>query len=122
MLSIQRSPSASLMNVAAARRKLEAIRDECAARLAGGRRENTSAEAGDDADVAARSEQHELSMGDVHRLRVKLKSVTAALNRVHDGTYGECLTCEEPIAAARLAAIPWVEMCIDCASKLERDR
>lgn len=110
------------MNVAAARRKLEAIRDECAARLAGGRRENTSAEAGDDADVAARSEQHELSMGDVHRLRVKLKSVTAALNRVHDGTYGECLTCEEPIAAARLAAIPWVEMCIDCASKLERDR
>lgn len=103
-------------------RKLEQLRDDIAARLAGVARANTSAGAGDVADVAARAEQHELSMGEVHRLRTKLKVITEALGRVRDGTYGECTGCGGTIAAARLAAIPWVETCIGCAEKLERLR
>lgn len=104
------------------RLQLEQLRDQIAARLDGPRRENTTAEAGDDVDFAARSEQHELSMGEIHRLRTKLKLVTAALQRVREGTYGECLLCGDTIAPARLQALPWVEHCIMCAEKIERQR
>jgi len=33
-------------------------------------------------------------------------AIQAALKRLEDGTYGDCQTCGEPIAPARLAALP----------------
>jgi len=36
-----------------------------------------------------------------------------ALKRIEDGTYGTCEVCGKPISAERLAAIPWVRLCID---------
>ena len=35
------------------------------------------------------------------------------------GTYGICRDCGEPIAAARLNAIPWTRVCISCKAKQE---
>lgn len=40
-----------------------------------------------------------------------------ALARLDDGTYGRCIGCAEPIAAARLAALPGVETCVECAAR-----
>ncbi len=48
-----------------------------------------------------------------HALR-ELTDVDAALARMHGGTYGECLDCGDPIAAARLAAYPTATRCIEC--------
>ena len=40
-----------------------------------------------------------------------------ALQRIDKGTYGVCRDCGEPIAEARLNAIPWTRVCIVCKEK-----
>jgi len=54
------------------------------------------------------------------RERTQLREVEAALAALDAGTYGTCRNCGKPIAAARLEAIPWAQLCIDCAGKLRR--
>jgi RNA polymerase-binding protein DksA len=49
-----------------------------------------------------------------------LRRVEAALARFNDGTYGLCLQCGRPIDPARLEALQYAELCMDCQSKLER--
>lgn len=44
----------------------------------------------------------------------QLKLVEEALDRIHTGDYGTCLSCEEPIPAKRLNALPWARYCVDC--------
>jgi RNA polymerase-binding transcription factor DksA len=41
-------------------------------------------------------------------------SVTAALERIHDGTYGTCADCGDPIERARLDAMPEASACLRC--------
>jgi DnaK suppressor protein len=43
-----------------------------------------------------------------------IRQVSEALERIDNGSYGLCLQCRQPIAAKRLAALPWVELCIAC--------
>jgi DnaK suppressor protein len=50
----------------------------------------------------------------------ELAQVDAALAALDAGTYGTCRSCGKPIAAARLEAIPWAQLCIDCAAKARR--
>lgn len=38
----------------------------------------------------------------------------AALARIDDGTFGDCLDCGEPIPDERLALDPTVPRCLDC--------
>ena len=45
----------------------------------------------------------------------ELKRIDAALGRVEDGTYGECMKCGEPISEARLALVPDAALCKRCA-------
>jgi len=42
------------------------------------------------------------------------RQVSEALERIDDGSYGLCLQCGQPISAKRLAALPWVALCIGC--------
>jgi RNA polymerase-binding protein DksA len=49
-----------------------------------------------------------------------LASIDAALARIDDGSYGTCTNCGKPIAAERLEARPWADLCIDCARQLSR--
>ena len=46
-----------------------------------------------------------------------LQAIEEALGRLEKGTYGVCRDCGEPIAAARLNAIPWTRVCIACKEK-----
>lgn len=50
-------------------------------------------------------------------LREALDAVDAALVRMEDGTYGTCDRCQEPIAPARLEAMPSATRCIKHASE-----
>ena len=61
---------------------------------------------------------------EVHiRLRLKqtdakiLQAIEEALGRIDKGSYGVCRDCGEPIADARLNAIPWTRVCIACKEK-----
>jgi len=46
-----------------------------------------------------------------------LQAIEEALVRMDKGTYGICRDCGEPIAPARLNAIPWTRVCITCKEK-----
>ena len=46
------------------------------------------------------------------QLRNELAEVELALKKLDEGTYGLCETCGEPIAPARLEAMPAARFCI----------
>ena len=46
-----------------------------------------------------------------------LQAIEEALQRMEKGTYGICRDCGDPIAPARLQAIPWTRVCIACKQK-----
>ena len=46
-----------------------------------------------------------------------LQAIEEALLRLDDGSYGVCRDCGEDIAPARLNAIPWTRVCIECKEK-----
>jgi DnaK suppressor protein len=46
-----------------------------------------------------------------------LQAIEEALYRMEKGVYGVCRDCGEPIAPARLEAIPWTRVCITCKQK-----
>ena len=50
-------------------------------------------------------------------LQETLQAVDAALHRMDDGTYGLCERCGNPIAPARLEAMPSATRCIEHASQ-----
>ncbi len=56
-----------------------------------------------------------MAVAEQDRRDVRLQRVRAALARIEDGTFGDCLTCDEPIEAKRLSADPTVPNCIGCA-------
>lgn len=45
----------------------------------------------------------------------EITQIRAALNRIEEGSYGDCVRCGEPIAEARLDALPWTPLCRSCA-------
>jgi RNA polymerase-binding transcription factor len=49
-----------------------------------------------------------------------LGQIDAALKRIDDGTYGTCASCGQEVAAERLEAYPWAELCIECKRRAER--
>ena len=48
--------------------------------------------------------------------------VTRALEKIDEGTYGNCEHCGRPINAARLQALPHALLCMDCKRRDERSR
>ena len=53
------------------------------------------------------------------RRRQQIRDIQAALERIDDGDFGDCLECGEGIAPARLTINPGARLCIDCAEALE---
>lgn len=114
------------------RRMLEERRDEIAGALKDKIR---------DVRADARSGGHRLTdrngmpEADIHEdiefalLQMKgetLAKITAALERLEEGTYGYCYECGEEIAGRRLRALPFAERCRDCEEmhelELSRER
>ena len=57
---------------------------------------------------------------DAFKKRQILAMVDGALNRIREGTFGECISCGEEINPKRLEAVPWTRHCIACQEKLEQ--
>lgn len=51
--------------------------------------------------------------------RADLKQIQRALERIEDGSYGECSRCGDDINPDRLKALPAATLCIRCASAAE---
>ena len=50
------------------------------------------------------------------RRAAEIQRIKAALQRIENGNYGYCVTCEEEIALKRLELAPSIPVCIDCAT------
>lgn len=48
-----------------------------------------------------------------------LRAIDAALGRIEAGTYGKCRVCGKEISPERLEAMPWADLCIDDARRME---
>ena len=70
----------------------------------------------DDEGAAAQwSVDRDLAMINLNRAILTLSEVEAALHSIEEGEYGICRRCEEPISDARLNALPWTRLCLECA-------
>jgi DnaK suppressor protein len=74
----------------------------------------------DEGDHAQESERQDLSFITRERLADRINRLTAALERINEGTYGTCEECGGPIEASRLAALPEVTTCLECQRRRER--
>ena len=62
----------------------------------------------------------ELDLAEVRHALGDLTEVDAALARMRDGTYGDCVDCGVAIAPARLAAYPTAQRCVNCQGAYEK--
>ena len=62
----------------------------------------------------------ELDLAEVRHALAELTNVDAALARMRDGTYGDCIDCGIPIAPARLSAYPTAQRCVHCQDAHEK--
>src|SRR5690349_21034516 len=46
-----------------------------------------------------------------------LRAIEEAIHRLDQGAYGICMECENEIPAARLEAVPWTRVCVNCKEK-----
>ncbi len=74
----------------------------------------------DVADRAASSYNKEFLFSQSNNDRQLLNMVDGALARIHEGSFGECVSCGKEINAKRLEAVPWTRHCIECQEKAEK--
>ena len=74
----------------------------------------------DPADKASNSYTKELLFSQSTTERTTLRAIEEALERIADGSFGECVNCGEEIQPKRLDAIPWTPHCIRCQELVEQ--
>ena len=74
---------------------------------------------GDDVDAATSSASAELTSQLAQHESRELAQIERALARLRDGTYGKCEMCGKKIAVARLSALPYTPLCINCQREVE---
>jgi len=77
---------------------------------------------GDEFDRAAEDRSRELYQLLCERDQLKLKRIKHALASIEAKNYGSCQECGDKISKKRLMALPFTELCIDCANEEERIR
>jgi len=71
-------------------------------------------------DRAASDWVRDVVLAQSERDTAELRAVEAALRRMGDDSYGECIDCGEAIPRARLEANPAAERCIACQQRAEK--
>jgi DnaK suppressor protein len=72
------------------------------------------------ADQAASEYERQSLVHQAAAARQMLKNLTQALERMRQGTFGECAECGGDIELKRLEAIPWARYCVRCQEARER--
>jgi len=74
----------------------------------------------DVADQAASEYERQVLVHKAATARQMLKNLTQALERMRQGTFGECIECGGDIELKRLEAIPWARYCVRCQGEREK--
>ena len=78
--------------------------------------DDLSEEADDDWDEGAAEAAGDEVLEEVGEVTLaEIAQIKRALARIEAGKYGECTKCGEPIAKARLEALPHATNCVQCA-------
>jgi len=72
------------------------------------------------ADQAASEYERQSLVHKAAAARQMLKNLTQALERMQQGTFGECIECGGDMEVKRLEAIPWARYCVKCQEARER--
>jgi len=75
----------------------------------------------DQMDEIQYATERDLAIRNVDRESTLLRQVKAALRRIHNGTFGVCVDCEEIISPRRITAVPWAMRCIQCQETADRE-
>lgn len=71
---------------------------------------------------ASLTHDDEIAAAVVERRARELREVDRALEDIDAGRYGICQDCGEPIAEARLRALPFATRCVACQAQFEATR
>ncbi|HEY7680153.1 MAG TPA: TraR/DksA C4-type zinc finger protein [Terriglobia bacterium] len=81
--------------------------------------QRTSPEPEEEAQMTA---EQDLAVQSRNQAAQTLRQVWAALDRIEDGSYGICLSCERAIQPHRLEAVPWAPYCIQCQEIMDQQQ
>ncbi|MEO8727331.1 MAG: TraR/DksA family transcriptional regulator [Acidobacteriaceae bacterium] len=73
-------------------------------------------------DQAADSYTKEFMFAQSSTDRLALSMVEGALDRLREGTFGQCVSCGKEINLKRMEAVPWTRHCIECQEKIEQGK
>lgn len=104
------------------RRELQAVLHGEYGDLSGARQPEVQGPESHPDETASRQTRDELRMALAHHDVVELRLIDAALARIADGHYGECVDCGEPIGYERLVAAPYTARCLSCQRAFEHQR
>jgi DnaK suppressor protein len=99
-------------------RRRDALRKALAGDISGLRKVEGQS-GGDIVDAALDSAQDEITSQLAEVESRELASIESALERMRDGTYGKCEACGAVIPLARLQALPYAVLCIQCQQEAE---
>ena len=85
------------------------------ARLTSIKKDVTREHSGDSAEQAQERENDEVVDAIGNETAQSIRGVTAALERIADGSYGICENCGDQIGQARLEIVPEATRCVACA-------
>jgi RNA polymerase-binding transcription factor DksA len=84
-------------------------------------RQELSIQADDDAEEQASDlAEHELVLGRIQDLEIRLQAIEHARQRAAQGKYGICENCGQAIDPARLEIIPEIVLCVRCKTTGEQ--
>ncbi|HVA51592.1 MAG TPA: TraR/DksA family transcriptional regulator [Pirellulales bacterium] len=72
------------------------------------------------ADLGSDNFEQEFTLSLLENEGGTLDLIELALERIEDGTYGDCDECGSKIPKARLNALPHAPHCVKCAGQVER--
>ncbi len=72
------------------------------------------------ADIGSDNFEQEFTLSLMESDSGTLERIETALERIEEGTYGQCEECGTKIPKTRLNAIPYATMCVKCAAQYER--
>lgn len=72
-----------------------------------------------DANQSRDTSDREVRHAELQRDQQELQAVKAALQRMADSSYGECVRCGNAVAPERLQASPAAARCMQCQTQIE---
>jgi DnaK suppressor protein len=115
------------MDTAIARKRLEGIRHDLERSMTVLRGENhrdgaVSESPADPADAGANLSEADRSQAVLEAAQRQHTEVLAAIGRLDDGAYGNCVDCGDAVPEGRLEAKPEAARCVRCQSKRDKNR